>query len=351
MTRTWRCFLLIRFPLAMVALGVVCQLVAMSLAHLPLRRNRLDELALAVRNDHQAHRIVLLGDSIIRDTTLEYAAGTSAEVVNLATQRIVGLPGGMLLLRRYLQNHQPPQYVVVAAAPDDYNMVSGPEWLHYYLWNTFADADERAFLKSHMPDIDARESYPASMDLQDRIVERLFTLLKHGSAHFDAPPPAPDPNAPVEPITDNQADPQEEAKRVASNDLSLAPLNAAFIGGMCQLSRQYGFELNMVWTPMPPTVLKDRIASGQLAGLENQLKAIFRTNGCAAGSFFDMNAVQTFTNFDVGSLHVRGSGWAQRTASVLNRYLHNLPDRSGTEPSAPRAAEQATASRGLFDGL
>jgi len=307
MTPAWKGFLFLRLPLAALAIGVVCQLAAMTLAHLPMRRNRLDELALAVVADRQPHRILLLGDSIIRNATLQYAAGSSADVLNLATQRIVGLPGGLLLLKRYLQVHPAPQYVVVAAAPDDYHLVSDPEWIHYYFWNTFDRPDERAFLKSHMPAIDARERFPAAMDLQERILERLMSLLKRGPARFDPIPPAPDPNAPVEPIADSLATPQEENVRLASNDLSLAPFNGAAIAGMCQLSRQYGFVLNVVWAPMPPQVLKSRIESGQLAALDNRLKDIFVANDCQTGPIFNMNDVQTFTNFDIETFHLRGS--------------------------------------------
>jgi hypothetical protein len=351
MTRGWKLFLFVRLPLAAVAIGVVCQLAAMAVAHVPMRRNRLDELALAVVNDPQPHRIVLIGDSIIRNATLQYAAGTSAEVLNLATQRIVGLPGGMLLLQRYLQNHPPPQYVVIAAAPDDYHLVSAPEWIHYYFWNTFQRPDERAFLKSQMPTIDARERYPAAMDLQERILERLMSFGKRGPARFDPPAPMPDPRAAVEPISDGQARPEEERIRLASNDLSLAPFNAAAIAGMCRLGRQYGFVLNIVWAPMPPPVLKGRLESGQLSSLNNALKGIFTTNGCQSGPVFNMNDVETFTNFDIESYHLRGSGWEQRAASILNQYLHNLPDRTKTGPSPSKAAGEASATRSSSTGL
>jgi hypothetical protein len=87
MTGSWKRFLFVRFPLAVVAIGVICQLLALSLAHLPLRRNRIDELALAVLNDHQPHRVVLLGDSIIRNATLQFGVGGLPEVLNLSTQQ------------------------------------------------------------------------------------------------------------------------------------------------------------------------------------------------------------------------------------------------------------------------
>jgi hypothetical protein len=351
MNPAWKRFLFLQFPLAVVAIGVVCQLAAITLQHLPMRRNRLDELALAVVQDPQPHRIVLIGDSIIRNATLQYAAGDASEVLNLATQRIVGLPGGLLLLQRYLQNHPAPQYVVVAAAPEDYHLVSDPEWIHYYFWNTFDKPEERAFLKREMPSIDAREDFPAAMDLQQRILERLFSLFRHGPVRFEPAPPAPDPDAQVEPVSDSQATLAEDGRRVAANDLSLAPMNEAALTGMCKLGRQYGFVLNVVWAPMPPAVLQARRTSGQLAALDHKLREIFAANGCQTGPIFNMNDVQSFTNFDLETFHLRGSGWEQRAASVLNRYLAGLPDRASNALSPLKPEAEASAGRHSSTGL
>ncbi len=344
MSRPWKRFLFVRFPLAAVLIGVVCQLLAMSLAHLPLRRNRIDELALAVVNDHQPHRTVLLGDSIIRNATLQFGVGTLPQVVNLATQQYVGLPGDLFLLRRYLQNHPPPQHVVIAAAPDDYHVMANPQTVHYYMWKTFSRPNEHAFLKKYMPTIDARDWYPAALDLQERVLEPLITLVKRGPAHFTTPPPAPDPNAPVEPASRNQAAIVTQDDRLASPaTLSLAPLFAASIADMCRLSRQYDFVLNIVWAPMPQRVEQGRVQSGQLGALEDQLKAVFASTGCNAGPFFNMSDVETFTNFDSGAFHLRGSGWEERAASILARYIQSLPDVPKDHPVRLNASGQAFA--------
>jgi len=72
MTQAWKRFLLIHVPLAAVLLGLICETVALPLSRLPLRRNRIDELALAVLSDPGSPRTVLLGDSIIRNATLRF---------------------------------------------------------------------------------------------------------------------------------------------------------------------------------------------------------------------------------------------------------------------------------------
>ncbi len=345
MTQSWKRFLLIRLPLALILVGLVCQAAAVALGGLPMRRNRIDELALAVLNDNQPHRIVLLGDSIIRDATLSYGAGSLSDVLNMTTQGFVGVAGDLFLLQRYLQTHRPPQHVVVAAAPDDYDAILDPRMVHYYMWNTFSRPSERAFLKQYMPNIDARESYPAAMDLQERILERLIALTKRSPAQFVSPPPLPDPNAPVEPASDNQGTAAAEDSRLRGHNLSLAPIDGAAIAEMCRLSRRYGFVLNIVWAPMPPRVMAGRIKSGQLAALDSSLQTIFSDNGCHAGPIFNMNDVQTFTDFDSGAFHLRGAGWEQRATQILSQYLQALPDVASMQPKLTKASGFASDLR------
>jgi hypothetical protein len=166
-------------------------------------------------------------------------------------------------------------------------------------------------------------------------------LVKRTPASFAPAPPAPDPNAPVEPASDNQAGIGALTQRLESHDLTLAPMYGASIAGMCRLSRQYGFVLDVVWAPMPPLVAEGRKKSGQLASLDNQLKAVFAANGCQTGPIYNMNDVQTFTNFDGGAFHLRGSGWQQRAAGVLRQYIQALPGVS-QKPASLSATGQAS---------
>lgn len=348
MPTPWKRFLFLQVPLALLIIGAAGQLLAMWLAHVPMRRNRIDELALAVLNQDGPHRTILLGDSIIRNMTLQFGVAPASQVLNLSTQQDVGLAGDYFLLARYLQHHPAPQHVVIAAAPDDYDVMPDPRLVHYYMWYTFDEPNERAFMKRYMPTIDDREDYPAIMDLQTRILERFIGLVRTGKAHFPAVPPPPKPDAPVEPISDNQASVEATSQRVASRDLSLAPMFSASVAKMCELSRQYGFSLNIVWAPMPPAVLRGDLASGHLQHLQQQLQDVFTETGCNAGPFFNMNDVQTFTNFDSGAFHLRGSGWEERGASILSRYLASLNDgNSGSPLRQPLRQVSADVNQGL----
>jgi hypothetical protein len=270
-------------------------------------------------------------------------------VLNMTTQGFVGLPGDMFLLKRYLETHPVPQHVVIAAAPDDYAVMTDPRMVHYYMWNTFRRPDERAFLKQYMPTVDDSEHYPAAMELQERIVERLITLLRRDPAGFSAPPPPPDPNAPVEPVSDNEASHYAVVRRLESTDLALKPLYRASLAGMCRLGAEYGFELDIVWAPMPPLIAQQRKSNGELGALDDEIHQVFAQNGCRSGPIFNMNDVQSFTDFDTGAFHLRGSGWQQRAALVLSRYLRDLPD-SRMLPR-PFADGQATADSLRHSGL
>jgi hypothetical protein len=347
MNPSWKRFLFVRLPVAGIAVGLLCQLIAVLLANLPLRRNAIDEMALAVLNDRQPHRIVLLGDSIIRDATRSYGVGSLTDVLNMTTQGFVGLAGDMFLLERYLQTHRPPEYVVIAAAPDDYDANLDPRMVHYYMWNTFTKPNERAFLKQFLPTIDAREHDPAAMDLQERIIERLITLTRPNPARFYPPPPPPDAQAPLESASDNLATPEAQESRLRGHTLALAPMDRAAMSGLCQLGRRYGFSLNVVWAPMPPLVVKGRAESGQLMDLNNQLHDIFTSIGCEVAPIFNMNDVQTFTNFDSLAFHLRGSGWEQRAVLILSQYLHALPDRSHMPPTLLKPGGPVSADAGL----
>src|SRR5215475_1145744 len=178
MTGPWKRLLLLQFPVAALTLALIAQAFSWSLSDVAMRRDRTDELALAVLSDPTNYRIVLLADSITRNATARFALGEPGEVANLATHAHFGLAGELLLLRRYLLAHAAPKYVVLALAPAMYGWVTDIRLVRYNLWHAFQQQNERDFLKAYLPDIDGRDWLPAIADLQERIVEPFFSMLK-----------------------------------------------------------------------------------------------------------------------------------------------------------------------------
>jgi hypothetical protein len=336
MTRSWIQFLCIKVPLAALALALVAQVIATALSAVPARRNRSDELALAVLSDPHAYRVVLLGDSITRNATARYALGPYGEVANLSTHGHIGLAGELLLLRRYLSAHTAPEHVVIAFAPDDYQVVSDSRLLRYHLWHTFNTVAERAFLKAHVSDIDVRDSFPAIMDIQERIVEPLFSFVKDRySRRHDAPLSIPAGNA--DPGTEMPADLVPEQPSGSPHDmtrarlsLDLAPIVSASLSEICSLSDQRGFRLDVVWPPMPNEIERALLANGALPRLEGQIRAMM--HDCAVNSIVDFNRIHTYTAFRRDMIHLLGEASEQRYASDLRNYLTGLV-RSSAEPS------------------
>jgi hypothetical protein len=337
MSRSWIQFLCIKVPLAALALALIAQVIATALSAVPPRRNRSDELALAVLSDPRAYRVVLLGDSITRNATARYSLGASGEVANLSTHGHIGLAGELLLLRRYLSAHAAPQHVVIAFAPDDYQVVSNSRLLRYHLWHTFNADAERAFLKSHVSDIDTRDRLPAIMDIQERIVEPLFSFVKdrYYARRQAAPLSIPAGNA--DPGTEIPTDllpqqPSGSAHDMARAELSLdpAPIISASLSKICTMSRERGFRVDVVWPPMPSEIESALLASGALPRLEAQIRATMRD--CAVNSIFDFNRVHTYTAFRRDMIHLLGEASEQRYASDLRNYLTELA-RPPEEPS------------------
>src|ERR1700755_780977 len=117
----WRRFLLVQFPLATLALAAIGQILAWSLSEVPARRNRTDELALAVLEDRTNYHTVLLADSITRNATDRFSIGQPDVIANLSTNANFGMEGELLLLQRYLSVHTPPKDVVLIFAPGMYH--------------------------------------------------------------------------------------------------------------------------------------------------------------------------------------------------------------------------------------
>ena len=326
MSMNWKRFLLLRVPLVLVVILVIGQALAMSLRDITLRRSYMDDLALAVERDHTPHRVVLLGDSITLMATRRVQLGRGPQdVANLATIAWAGAAAELFLLERYLVSHPAPQYVIYASAVDDLQNNDSPQLVHYYDWNVYTQPAERAFLRKYVPGIDARENWPAVLNVQENIFERLLSLAKRSPPLMPNPDHAPDPNVHTEPTTDNRMGGPIQQQRMHQK-LILGTLQQAVFSRICQLSETYGFQLNIVWPPLPQPVKQAWENKGEFGPLNAQIQSVL-ANGCNAGPQFDVDTLRTYTNFNRDGFHLHGEGWEERYAADLSGYITSLPDR------------------------
>jgi hypothetical protein len=333
MNTRWKRFILVEFPAAALVLAAIAQMLAWSLSGVPMRRNRTDELALAVLNDHHSYRIILVADSITRNATARFSIGKPGDVANLATHAYFGMAGELFLLQRYLRVHAPPEYVVIAFAPGMYHGKGNSRLVRYYLWHTFGQPDERDFLNTHRPEIGRRDWLPAIVDLQERIVEPFFSLVKQRYLSFRgltsnsiaAGPFDPDPDAKTD--ASMPADPAAIAAAISEASQAIPnPMNAAALRRICALSEQYGFRIKLAWPPMAEEISNVMRSSGALSSLRLQIGLALGPS-CPVDDIFDFNDIRTYTSssFFPDLIHLFGEGWEQRYASDLRRYLNGLP--------------------------
>ena len=325
MATGWTRFLFLRVPLVLAAILVLGQGLAVALRRIPLRRSYMDDLALAVERDHTPRRVVLLGDSVTLLSTRRYQLGRGPDdVANLATIAWTGAAAELFLLERYLESHPAPQHVVYAAAIDDLQNNDSPRLVGYYDWNVYTRPAERAFLRSYVPGIDAREWLPAVLDVQESVFERLQSLARRGAPSMPQGARPPDPEVRTEPATDNRMGGQIEAERIRQK-LVVGTLQEAVFARICALSRQYGFQLDIAWPPLPQTVRQAWADAGKFAPLEAQLRAVF-AQGCNVGPGFDADAIRVWPSFNRDGFHLHGAGWEERYAADLSQYIAALPD-------------------------
>jgi hypothetical protein len=324
--------MLIEVPSALLALALIAQVLAFLLSNVPMWRDRADELALAASSDPTNYRIILLGDSKTNRATARFLLGAPGEIANLTTHAYVGFSGSLFLLERYLSTHPAPQNVVLAFAPLLYRFENNIRLSRYHLWHTFNLPAERDFLRTYHPGMGRRDALPAVLDLQERVVEPLLSWLRlryaalrgRKALSFASGYLNPSPAAHVE-LANHVGPEMEDEDGAGAQDLAMAAVNAEVLVRLCTLSREKGFEVNIVWPPVPNDLEGHLNASGALSGLEGKIRSIMRGR-CDFGGFTDFNKIRAYSkaSFHHDLLHLFGDGWEQRYASDLREYLNGL---------------------------
>jgi hypothetical protein len=332
MNNPWKCFLFLKLPAAALVLMACAQALAFMLSGVPMRRDRSDELALAVVHDPVSYRILLLADSTTRNATARFVLGEPGEVANLATNAYLALPGSLFLLQRYLSAHATsPEHVVIAMGPWLYHHDDDLREARYNMWHTFNLPDERNFLNAHVSGIGQRDWLPAIVDVQERLVEPFFSLLKQRylnlrnqeAPRIDVGYLIADASAPVEFAA--RAETAADEAFAGRRDFTMSAENVDVLNRLCDLSRKHGFKIDIAWPPMPAQFHRMVSTGGALAELEAAIRSI-TAGRCDINGFTDFNTIRAYPNlsFHNDLLHLFGDGWEQRYAADMREYLAHL---------------------------
>jgi hypothetical protein len=342
MKNPWTRFLFLRLPAAALVMMLAAQALAFVLSGVPMRRDRPDELALAVWKDPANYRILLLADSTTRNATVRFSLGGPDEVANLATNAYIGLNGSLFLLQRYLSAHPSPEHVVIALGPVLYHNEHDLRTVRYNLWHTFNQPDERDFLSTFVPGIGQRDWAPAIVDIQERLAEPFLSFLKQRYlmlAHRETPRIeagrlAASADAPVELAARAETAPDGAfAERLG---LTMAPMHVEALNRLCDLSKKHGFRVDMAWPPMPAQLHGMLTSSGALAELEGRIRSIMEGR-CDFRGFTDFNVIRAYPNrsFHNDLLHLFGDGWEQRYSADMRDYLGGLLRQRHAQAGGP----------------
>jgi hypothetical protein len=322
----WQKFFLFRFPAAVIAVALAVEAAAAVLGGVTLHRHSVDDLANAVTHDAHSYPVVLLGDSVTNNVALKYRIGDPGKVADLATHAQAGLPSSLFLLKRYLENGHRPRHVVLAASRDVFVLPIDKPTFTRYVTSVFTLPYERQFLARYYSAYVDYSWRPAALSMDTKLAEPLISLLRHPGNQIWAAPEGPSPNPRLEVFAQDTQSAEVFQNRLNGPDIVL-PEAAAVLAAMCNLSRQYGFELHMVWPPMQARLRSGLQASGKLQRINVQLDAIARENHTLL-SIDDSAAERDYPYFDSALLHIKGAGWEQAYALQLGAYIHQFEMQS-----------------------
>ncbi len=330
----WKRFFFFRLPLALIAIAMAAEGVALVLRNVTLHRHNVDDLAYSVEHDRVPYPVVLLGDSVTHNVVHRYRIGAPGEVADLTTHAFAGLPSSFFLLRRYLMSGHRPRQVVLAASRDVFVYPIEKSMFTYYVASVFTSPYERHFLQSHYASYVDYSWRPAALNLTTRIGEPLFSLIRRPGDQIATAPEV----APSIPVPDRfpgyHAD-EAVIARKAADVWNVRPEARAILDEICRLSREEGFVFHLYWAPMQAELHDALKRSGKLAALDAELATIFSENGTRV-SIDDSVDAQRYPYFDRGLMHIRGSGWEETYALELGAFIARTDQAAAAQPSAIR---------------
>jgi len=323
MDKTWRRFLLIHLPLALVFLAFAAELAALALNDVPLRRHDLDRTLAFLDKGGMTAPVALVGDSVTQDVLKNYRVAPSDKVANLTTNQASGVVGAYFLLRRYLETNGPIRHLVIASTPEFFGYAPDRATSKVYLDSVFRRGDEIDWMARHLPNSGATSWEPAVFNLENRIGYPLLALLAPTVNTLPVGPETPQPGIKVEPPP-IPASVLREIRGRGENNLSIVPSVVAALDGLCALAEENRFTIHILHAPVPETTLNIWRARKTLDDFHIRLGDAFPPScqSVSMDDFFTMGSVPDYAMRN--SDHLRRPGWTNRYALKLEAYLQPL---------------------------
>src|SRR5262249_18819370 len=152
-------------------------------------------------------------------------------------------------------------------------------------------------------------------------VEPVLSLLRHHDRalrkkdefRIDAGVLSASEDAPVEYASRDESALERADAFARERDLTMTALGAEVLNRVCDLSRMYGFRVNVAWSPIPAQLQTILTRSGALSDLEAEIQSIMEGR-CDYSTFADFNKIRIYPNssFHNDLVHLYGDGWEQR---------------------------------------
>ncbi len=323
MNNHWKIFLIYRFPMAIFALAVIVEITATLLAETPQLRHPLDRLILSMTSIENGGDVVLIGDSVTQDVAGQYALAPGNRIVNLTTNKASGMTGAYLLLRRHMEINHPPRHIVIAATPAFFGYSPPPQTARVYLNSVFTTPEEQRYLRTIGLAPPKYLWKPAILEIEDRIFNRVTSLLYRSYASdniLDLPPP---PESPLEGPGGNAVSPDAvESRQRSPLDVSESARRA--IEEICSLSRLHQFELHIITAPTPESAHHNWQVDSRISKFRNRIGEITGST-CHKVTFTDINEIEPFPDHAFRDPnHLRRPGWTSLYARVLRGVIAKL---------------------------
>ena len=321
---SWYKFILVTFPIYLIFLALTVELFAYALKDT-------DKLVAALEKGNNQAEVAILGDSITYDVLKTYKIHKNNNVVNLTTNLASGLIGGYFIIKRYLDHNAPIQHLIIASTPEFYSYEPEGKSAEVYLFSIFQKKNEILLLKEALKNFEEPKEKLAILNLEDKIFYKLSSYLFGRNIDFNTGKELPDrdmmPNQPT--IETNLSFEESDTARLrisadikkrSEEIISMSQSAKSSIVKICDLSDRYNFQIHLIRSPMPKTVVKEWEKKGVMKKLNQNIASY-----CPKIKFFTTESSWNVPDSAMrDSDHLKRPGWTNFYALILTKMVRSL---------------------------